>query len=151
MLMQHVDGKIDENDRAHVGSPIPTLTGGLNISCDYKGFDFSIFFQGAYGDKIYYQAAYDIEGFYRPFTVTERYYNEHWTPTNPSNSQPIASWSDAQNNTKTSTRFLEDGSYFRMKNIQVGYALPDSWIRKAHISRGTYLFFRNQPVHTHKI
>jgi TonB-linked SusC/RagA family outer membrane protein len=134
------DGKIDENDRTHVGSPIPTLTGGLNLSCDYRGVDLTLFFQGAYGDKIYYQAARDIEGFYRPFAVTQRYYNNQWTGEGTSNSQPLASWSDSQNNTKVSTRFLEDGSYLRLKNLQLGYTLPKAWVQKVHITRARIYF-----------
>ena len=129
------DGVINQQDMTHVGSPIPTLTGGLNLSFDYKGIDFSLFFQGAYGDKIYYQAARDIEGFYRPFAVTERYYDNQWTGPGTSNTYPIASWSDSQNNTVTSTRFLQDGSYVRLKNLQIGYTLPTSWTQKAHISK----------------
>jgi hypothetical protein len=119
----------------HVGSPIPTLTGGINLSCDYKGIDFTLFFQGAYGDKIYYQASRDIEGFYRPFAVTERYYKNQWTGPGTSNTQPIASWSDSQNNTVTSTRFMQDGSYIRLKNLQIGYTLPALWTQKVHISK----------------
>ena len=129
------DGVINQKDMTHVGSPIPTLTGGLNLGCDYKGLDFTIFFQGAYGNKIYYQAARDIEGFYRPFAVTERYYENQWTGPGTSNSQPIASWSDSQNNTLTSTRFLQDGSYIRLKNLQIGYTLPNSLTQKAHINK----------------
>jgi TonB-linked SusC/RagA family outer membrane protein len=129
------DGVINQQDMTHVGSPIPTLTGGFNLSCDYKGIDFSLFFQGAYGDKIYYQASRDIEGFYRPFAVTERYYENQWTGPGTSNTQPIASWSDSQNNTVTSTRFLQDGSYIRLKNLQIGYTLPTLWTQKAHISK----------------
>jgi len=129
------DGVINQKDMTHVGSPIPTLTGGLNLSCDYKGIDISIFFQGAYGDKIYYQAARDIEGFYRPFTVTDRYYQNQWTGPGSTNTYPIASWSDSQNNTVTSTRFLQDGSYIRLKNLQIGYTLPAALTQKAHFSK----------------
>jgi hypothetical protein len=129
------DNKIDESDRTHVGSPIPTLTGGINFACNWKNFDFSLFIHGVYGDKIYFQAARDIEGFYRPFPVTQRYYDQHWTGPGTSNTQPIASWADAQNNTATSTRFLEDGSFIRLKNVQIGYTLPKSIVSKAHIER----------------
>ncbi len=127
--------KIDESDRTHVGSPIPKLTGGLNFSCNWKNFDLSLFIHGVYGDDIYFQAARDIEGFYRPFPVTERYYKEHWTGPGTSNTQPIASWADAQNNTATSTRFLEDGSFLRLKNVQIGYVLPKKLVSKMHVER----------------
>jgi len=69
---------------------------------------------------------YDIEGFYRGFNVTERYYKEHWTGEGTSNTQPRASWAAKANNVKASTRFLEDGSYLRLKNVQLGYTIPNT-------------------------
>lgn len=121
---QNEDNVIDAKDRTFLGSAIPTFTTGLTLSGNYKNFDMSMFFQGAFGQKIFSQVNYDIEGFYRGFNVTERYYREHWTGEGTSNTQPRASWAAKSNNVKASSRFLEDGSYFRMKNIQVGYTLP---------------------------
>lgn len=118
------DGKIDSNDRKHVGSSIPTFTLGLNLNAEWKGFDISAFFQGAFGQKIYNQILTDSEGFYRGFNVTKRYYDNRWTPENPSNTYPRASWSAKANNARVSTRFLEDGSYLRLKNLQIGYSIP---------------------------
>lgn len=115
------DGVINEKDRTFCGSAIPKFTAGLNIGFNFYGWDFSMFFQGAFGQKIFSQINYDIEGYYRGFNVTKRYYDEHWTPENHSNTQPRASWSGKTNNVKASTRFLEDGSYVRLKNIQLGY------------------------------
>lgn len=122
------DGIIDDRDRAFVGSAIPKFTAGLNLGANWKGFDLSMFFQGAFGQKIYVQYLNDSEGFYRGFPTTLRYYNEHWTPENPSTTQPRAAWGATQNR-KVSTRFLEDGSYMRLKNIQLGYTfkMPESW------------------------
>jgi len=126
---QDKSGTIDTKDRKHCGSAIPKVTAGLNLNANYKGFDFSAFFQGAFGQKIFSQVNYDIEGFYRGFNVTKRYYDEHWTGEGTSNTQPRASWSAKSNNVKASTRFLEDGSYVRLKNIQLGYTFPntDKW------------------------
>lgn len=115
------NGVIDERDRKHVGSSIPKVTLGLNLSAEWKGFDVSAFFQGAFGNKIYNQVSMDSEGFYRGFNVTKRYYDNHWTEANPSNEFPRASWKAKSNNARVSTRFLEDGSYLRLKNIQLGY------------------------------
>lgn len=112
---------INELDRKYVGSPIPKVTLGLNLTAEWKGFDLNLFFQGAYGQKIYNQIITDSEGFYRGFNVTQRYYDNHWTPTNPSNEYPRASWSAKSNNARVSTRFLEDGSYTRLKNLSLGY------------------------------
>ena len=122
------DGKIDGYDRTFVGSAMPTFTTGLNLSANWKNFDFSMFFQGAFGQKIYVQYLNDSEGFYRGFPTTKRYYDEHWTGEGTSNTQPRASWS-ATNNRKVSTRFLQDGSYLRLKNVQLGYTFntPEKW------------------------
>jgi TonB-dependent starch-binding outer membrane protein SusC len=119
---QDIDGDIDGDDRKHVGSAIPKFTAGLTINLAYKGFDLSVFFQGAYGQKIFSVLNRDLEGFYRGFNVTERYYENHWTGPGTSNKYPRASWSASSNNTIVySTRFLENGSYTRLKNIQLGY------------------------------
>lgn len=120
------DNVIDAKDRDFVGSAIPVINAGLNLSGNYKGFDLSAFFQGAFGQKLFSQVNYDIEGYYRGFNVTERYYLEHWTGEGTSNTQPRASWAAKSNNVRASTRFLEDGSYVRLKNIQLGYTVPNT-------------------------
>ena len=132
---QNGDGIIDDQDRTHVGDPYPDITFGLNASVEYKGFDFSFFAFGALGREIYQQIATDIEGFYRPFNLTKRYYDERWTPENPSNTQPRASWSAKANNTRPSTRFLENGSFARLKNIQVGYTFSNSLTSKIKLEQ----------------
>ncbi|GAB3913469.1 TonB-dependent receptor [Larkinella knui] len=118
------DGLINDKDRTHVGSPIPTLLYGLTANLAWKGFDLSAFFQGVSGNKIYYQVATDIEGFYRAFNITQRVVDDHWTGPGTSNTQPRVSWKGSANNKQPSTRFLEDGAYTRLKNLQIGYTLP---------------------------
>lgn len=129
------DGIINDLDRKHVGSSIPKITFGFNFEMNYKNIDFSLFFAGAAGQKIYSQINTDIEGFYRPFNVTKRYINERWTGEGTSNTQPLASWTDKANNTKPSTRFLEDGDFLRLKNIQIGYTLKKKIIEKLSLSK----------------
>jgi TonB-linked SusC/RagA family outer membrane protein len=130
---QNGDGYIDGEDRVHSGSPIPKLTAGLNVSLGYKNFDLSLFFQGAYGQKIFSVLNRDIEGFYRPFNVTQRYFDNRWTGPGTSNEYPRASWDASGNNTKYSTRFLDDGSYTRLKNLQIGYTVPQTVIDRLHL------------------
>ncbi|QDK81554.1 TonB-dependent receptor [Spirosoma sp. KCTC 42546] len=124
------DGLINQLDRSHVGSPIPTLTYGLTANLQWKNFDLSAFFQGVSGNKIYYQVATDIEGFYRAFNVTQRVVDDHWHGEGTSNTQPRVSWSGSANNKQPSTRFLEDGAYTRLKNLQLGYTLPSTLTKK---------------------
>jgi TonB-dependent starch-binding outer membrane protein SusC len=123
---QNGDGFINELDRVHVGSAIPKFSTGFQMGAEYRNFDLSLFWQGDFGHNIYYQVATDIEGFYRPFNVTMRYYDERWRGEGTSETQPRASWSAKANNTRPSTRFLEDGSYLRLKNLQFGYTLPEN-------------------------
>lgn len=121
---QNNDTFIDNNDRVHLGSAIPKLFAGMNLSANYKNFDVSMFFQGSFGNKIYSQINQDIEGFYRGFTVTQRYFDERWTGEGTSSTQPRPAWTSKSNNARPSSRFLEDGSYLRLKNLQVGYTFP---------------------------
>jgi TonB-linked SusC/RagA family outer membrane protein len=132
---QNGDGRIDNNDRVFLGSAIPKITAGITLAANYKNFDLSIFFQGAYGNKIYMQINQDIEGFYRGFPVTQRYYDERWTGEGSSNTQPRASWTSKSNNAQPSSRFLEDGSYVRLKNLQLGYSLPPKILRFTGLSK----------------
>jgi TonB-dependent starch-binding outer membrane protein SusC len=132
---QNGDGRIDNLDRIHMGSAIPKIIGGLNLSAYYKNFDLNVFFQGAYGNKIYVQVNQDIEGFYRGFTVTQRYFDERWTGEGSSNTQPRPSWTSKSNNARPSSRFLEDGSYIRLKNLQLGYTIPEKILAMAGVSK----------------
>jgi TonB-dependent starch-binding outer membrane protein SusC len=124
------DGRIDQADRSHVGSPIPTLLYGLTGNAQWKGFDVSLFFQGVSGNQIYYQVATDIEGFYRSFNVTQRVVQDRWRGDGTSNTQPRVSWRGSSNNKQPSTRFLENGAYTRLKNLQLGYTLPAPLTKK---------------------
>ena len=128
------DGIIDSHDRTHVGSPIPELTLGFNLGLNWSNWDFNFFLEGVYGNEIYWQAAHDIEGFYRAFNVTKRVYDERWTGPGTSDTQPRVSWSGATNNKKPSTRFLFDGSYLRVKNVSLGYTFKNLGKKKTVIN-----------------
>jgi TonB-linked SusC/RagA family outer membrane protein len=123
---QNGDTFIDNNDRVYLGSAIPKFYGGATLAGNYKNFDVSLFFQGSFGNKIYVQVNQDIEGFYRGFTVTQRYFDERWTGEGTSHTQPRAAWTAKSNNARPSSRFLEDGSYLRLKNLQLGYTIPST-------------------------
>ncbi len=128
------DGVIDNFDRTFVGSPIPKYTYSLTANLEYKHFDLSIFFQGVNGNKIYDQVLTDIEGFYRAFNITQRIALDSWNGPGTSNSFPRLSWTGATNNKMPSTRFLEDGSYVRLKNVQLGYTLNKNLLSRLNIS-----------------
>jgi hypothetical protein len=128
------DGKIDANDRTFLGSAIPKFTYGANANLSYQNFDLFVLVQGGYGNKIYLQVNQDIEGFYRPFNLTKRVYDTRWHGEGTSNTMPLVSWMDQPNNIKEpSSRFLEDASYCRLKNVQLGYTLPRQLTNKLRI------------------
>ena len=130
-----------KNDRTFLGSAIPLFTYGLTQHLNYSNFDLSIFFQGSYGNKIYSQVNQDIEGFYRPFNLTQRVYDTRWHGEGTSNTMPLVSWNQAANNIlEPSSRFLQDASYVRLKNLQLGYTIPAKITNKGHIKIFTDLF-----------
>jgi len=128
------DGLINPSDRTFLGSAIPKFSYGFTTTLSYSNFDLFILIQGNYGNKIYMQVNQDIEGFYRPFNLTQRVYDERWHGEGTSNTMPLVSWLDQSNNVKEpSSRFLEDASYCRLKNVQIGYTLPKQLINRLHV------------------
>lgn len=121
------DGKIDDADRVKLGSSIPWLNYGLNLNASWKNFDIQLFFQGVGGNKIYNQMRHRLES-NGSTSVLSPEMTDAWTAENPGGSIP-----NPKNtiNYKVSDRFLESGSYFRLKNLQIGYSLPHNLIRKA--------------------
>jgi len=142
------DGVINEKDRTFLGSAIPKYTFGTTTNLSYRNIDLSVFFQGAYGNKLYLQVNHDIEGFYRAFNLTERVYNERWRGEGTSNTMPRVSWLGSTNNKTPSSRFLEDGSYVRLKNLQLGYTMPQKIISKWNI-KSLRIYFTGQNLWTY--
>jgi TonB-dependent starch-binding outer membrane protein SusC len=114
------DGVIDAFDRTNLGSYLPKVSYGFNANANYKNLDFGIFFQGVQGNKIYNDTRVITEGMIRFFNAGTQVLNA-WTPTNTNTNIPRAALGDPNENARTSTRFLENGSYLRLKNISLGY------------------------------
>ncbi|MDR0618750.1 MAG: TonB-dependent receptor [Bacteroidales bacterium] len=125
------DGKINDDDRMELGNPFPWLTYGINASFEYFGFDFTFFFQGIYGNKLYNAQREDLEGPGNK-TVMSTAMRDAWTPSNTDGSIP-----NPRNavNFYPSSRFLESGAYLRLKNLQLGYTLPQKITRKLYIDK----------------
>ncbi|MCV6628768.1 MAG: TonB-dependent receptor [Flavobacteriaceae bacterium] len=117
------DGVLDESDRAYSGTGIPKYEYSLNLGAEYKGFDFTLFFQGVGDNKIYNGNSFELLGMDGPRNFTTDALNA-WTPSNTNTDIPRAVYSDPNNNNRASTRFLEDGGYLRLKTIQLGYSIP---------------------------
>lgn len=121
---QNGDGEITAADRVILGSYLPDFVYGLNFAGTFRNFDLSLFLQGSQGNDIY-------NGFQslrlqttRLFNGDPAKFNEAWTPTNTSTNVPRIALNDPNNNRRMSDRFLEDGSYLRLKNVTLGYRVP---------------------------
>ena len=126
------DGIIDDSDKKDLGNPFPWLTYGLNLGADYSGFDIQFFFQGIYGNKIYNALRERLEGKGVEATLGTQM-RDAWTANNPAGSIPNPYGTSL--NYTTSSRFVESGAYFRLKNIQLGYTLPRELTHKISINR----------------
>lgn len=118
------DGKINEQDKSYIGNPFPDLMVGLNMNAAYKNFDFLAQFYGTFGNDIYNlnkDRYFGTDG----VNVIKGTYDKAWRTDNTDTDVPRLSVNDANgNHNKPSTFFVEDGSYFRLKLLQVGYTLP---------------------------
>ncbi|MEZ4895568.1 MAG: TonB-dependent receptor [Saprospiraceae bacterium] len=131
------DNVIDDKDRAHFGSPFPDLVYGLTLNLNYKNFDFSTLLQGVQGNDVYFlygNFAYETQS--RGFNSYREILNR-WTPDHTNTDIPKVSYDDRNGNRRISTRFLENGSYLRFRNITLGYnlrhLLPKDWVQNLRI------------------
>jgi TonB-linked SusC/RagA family outer membrane protein len=118
------DGKIDKDDREYVGSPFPKFELGLSFSAEYKNFDLSLFLAGVYGNKIFNNVKYWMERMDETSNLPKGL--QPWTADNHSTTTPRAFMGPNDNTIVYSDRWIEDGSYIRLKNVQLGYSLPSS-------------------------
>ena len=151
------DGVIDENDRTNLGSPLPLFTFGWTNTFRYWNFDLSIFLNGSYGNKVLNYNSITLTHMNSPWTnqlnsVNDRarlvpidpdkvyedgsmWYDDvtNVKVANPGTKTPRASINDPNDNDRMSSRYIEDGSYLRIKNITLGYTFPKKMLEKARI------------------
>lgn len=120
------DGIINDNDKVMIGSAIPDLTYGLTLNASWKGFDLTVFGTGSYGNDIFLAMTRNDRPRSNGLTV---YYNDRWTPTNTTASKPRPN-SNGVDKYWISDDVVFDGSYFRIKQIQLGYNLPQRLVNK---------------------
>ncbi len=137
------NGQIDAGDRKFLGNPNPPFTYGVNLSGTYKQFDFRLFGQGVWGNKIY-QA-------YRRLDIPTANYPvaalDAWTPSNSNSNYPRLSDADPNNNFKNPSNFyLQNGAYFRIKTLQFGYTIPETWAKAADVTRVRFFISSNNLV-----
>jgi len=140
------DGVINDDDRTDIGSPHPDFTFGLNLTAEYKGFDLSAFFSGSQGNDIY--------NYQRLFTDFPLFFNanrsdrvlDSWTSSNPDASMPALSQTIRNGETNANSFFVEDGSFLRLSNLQIGYNFAETLVEKLRFQslriyvQGTNLF-----------
>jgi len=126
------DGVINDEDRTTLGNPNPSWLYSMNNRISWKGLELSIYLQGVYGNKIYNANNIDNTGMAAALNQTTAVLSR-WTGAGTSNSMPRAVYGDPNQNCRVSDRFIEDGSYLRIKNISLSYALPSDLLRKISI------------------
>ncbi|NDV46810.1 TonB-dependent receptor [Paludibacter sp. 221] len=126
------DGKIDDYDKTSLGNPFPWLTYGVNLGAEFYGVDIQLFFQGVYGNEIYNKMRVRTEGKGTEAALGTQM-RDAWTVNNQTGTIPNPYGNS--NNYATSSRFVESGAYFRLKNVQVGYTIPKKHTEKLFISR----------------
>jgi hypothetical protein len=123
------DGKITGDDRTFIGSPIPKFILGLNLGVEYRDFDFSIDIQGVYGNKLF-----NAKEVVRPDPYNwEQHVLGAWTGPGTSNSEPVASYGG--NNYLPSDKFIQNGSFSRLRNVTLGYTLPAEQTKKISVNQ----------------
>lgn len=124
------DGKIDADDRQLLGNSIPDFTYGFSAGFEYSGFDFSVDFFGVAGNEVVNTKALARFGVYN---WEKSFYDGRWTGEGTSNKTPRIT--NGGHNYRMSDYWVEDGSFFRLRSIMLGYSLPHSLISKIHLSR----------------
>jgi TonB-linked SusC/RagA family outer membrane protein len=131
------DGTINASDRTFIGNPNPSLTGGFNLNASYKGFDLNAFFYGVSGNKVANYVKYWTD-FPQVFdgNVASNIISNSWSPTNTSGTIPILTRQATLGNTAAFTSYyVENGSFLKLKSLQIGYNIPSAQLKRFGISK----------------
>jgi len=129
------DGVIDDNDRQIIGNGAPIVTGGFSNSITYKGFSLSAFFSFSFGNDIYKRSVASNNAWVLS-SITRgdpRIVAQSWVAPGDDAKYPILYDSKVENTRQTSSLWIEDGSYIRLKNLKIGYDLPQGWLKHLHV------------------
>jgi len=134
------DGVVNDLDRTIIGSPIPDAFMGINFEASYKNLDLSVFFNGSFGNEILNYSKNVLENIGDDksvgFTnISADYYQNHWNGEGSANAMARATVDDFNQNGRVSDYFVENGSFIRLKNIQIGYTLPQHITKNFRIKR----------------
>lgn len=128
------DGFIGEDDNVVLGKAEPDFFGGWNNNLRYKGFEFTAFFNFSVGNSLYNQGRRDLLFYTSNSSNYSRELLNAWNPGKSSATLPRNVVNDPNNNRRDSDFFIEEASYFKLKNLQISYLLKDGFLRKAYIS-----------------
>jgi TonB-linked SusC/RagA family outer membrane protein len=123
------DGWITDKDKTNIGNPIPEIGFGLVMGASYKGFDLSANFTGVYGNEIFDNNQYWLEGMVIPFNASVKV-KDRWKKEGDVATIPRAVSPDANQNTRVSDRWVHDGSYIRLKTLSLGYTVPGDLLKQ---------------------
>lgn len=132
------NGVINEADQKWIYDPVPDFSYGLNIYLEYNNFDFTMFWQGVQGADIISDLKKETDlwsGLNIGFLNKGKRVLDAWTPQNPNSTIPALSRDDVNNEKRVSTYFVEDGSFLKLRNIQLGYNLPEKVTKKLKMER----------------
>ncbi|WP_198045131.1 SusC/RagA family TonB-linked outer membrane protein [Spirosoma montaniterrae] len=139
------DGRLNNSDRTYLGSPVPKFEYGAIFNASYRGFDLSMFIQGVQGNKIWnankFKHLLDFGG--------NRLIDglRAWTPQNTNTDIPRATLSDPANNRRSSSFYVEDGSYLRLRSMQLGYTIPNTLVKSLQLG-GARVYVQGQNLLT---
>lgn len=126
------DGVINEEDRTVIGNPNPTWLFSMNNTVEWKGLELSVYLQGVAGNSIYNANNIENTGMAAAMNQTAAVL-DRWTGEGTSNFMPRAVYGDPNQNCRVSDRFIENGSYLRVKNIMLAYSFPSRMLQKIHV------------------
>lgn len=141
------DKVINDLDQTFLGSPIPNIQYGFNVGANYKGFDLNLAFFGVSGNKIYQSYKYNTNGFFISNYNMEQETLGRWHGEGTSTTIPRLTANDRNFNSRASSYYLTNGAYLRLRNITLGYNLPDKLMERWHLS-GMRVFLTGQNLIT---
>lgn len=132
------DGVVNDDDRTKIGDPYPDFTYGINLGAQYKNWEISAFFQGSQGNDIFNAMKVHLY----EFDAANKHKDmlNSWTPENTHTNMPRLTGNDVNNTNRTSDRFIEDGSYIRLKNLMIAYNFPKQWLNKIKLNSAKIYF-----------
>lgn len=134
-----LDNKLNDDDRTYIGNPNPGLIYGGSVNLEYKGIDLGIFVQGVAGNDIWANS----KSLYRGTSTTnllEGTYTEAWRQAGDKTDIPRVSRNDMNNNFRASSWFVQDGSFCKIKSVQIGYSIPEKVIKATKVLQSVRIY-----------